>query len=72
MEISGHFKGLRTVSGANAEEGEIVALSVGEEVAAGVGDAVDLVKGVGQIGDARHGHGNNLLLAMHAGDELFR
>jgi hypothetical protein len=44
-------------SGADAEEGEVVALGVGDEVAAGVGDPVDFVEGVGKVGNARRPHG---------------
>ncbi len=41
----------------DAEHGEVVAAGEGEEVAAGVGDAVDLVVAVGEVGDAgRGGH----------------
>lgn len=44
-------------AGADAEEGKAPAMGEGGEVAAGVGDAIDLVKGVGEEGDARWAHG---------------
>jgi hypothetical protein len=47
-------------SGADAEERELVALGVGDEVAAGVGDPVDFVEGIGEIGNAREPHGSTV------------
>jgi hypothetical protein len=43
--------------GSDAEEGKAVPLRVSGEVAAGVGDAVDLVEGIGKVGDAGWVHG---------------
>ena len=44
-------------AGADAEEGKAAAPGEGGEVAGGVGDAVDLVEGVGEEGDAGRAHG---------------
>jgi hypothetical protein len=44
---------LGTISGANAEKGQIAPTGKGFEVSAGVGHAVDFVKRVGKVGDAR-------------------
>jgi hypothetical protein len=41
--------------GADTEERQAMALRVGDEVAAGVGDSVDLVEGVREVGDTRGG-----------------
>lgn len=42
--------------GVNAEKREIATLCVGDEVARGVGDAVDLMEGVREVGDAGRTH----------------
>ena len=47
-------------AGADAEEGELMALGVGGEVAAGVSYSVDFVEGVGEVGYARR-HGTTVL-----------
>ena len=49
--------GGRGGAGADAEEGQAAAVGEGGEVAAGMGDAVDLVERVGEEGDARRAHG---------------
>ena len=48
-----------------------MALRVGDEVAAGMGDAVDLVIGVGEIGNPRRAHGTTVLEEMR-GDRKAR
>ena len=40
------------LAGADTEKGQAAGLGVGGEVAAGVGDAIYLVEGVGKVGDA--------------------
>ena len=45
-------EGLGAVAGADAEEGKIAAAGEGLEMAAGVGDPVDFVEGVGEVGYA--------------------
>jgi hypothetical protein len=42
----------------NTEKGKVMSLGVGDEVAGGVCDAVDLVERVRKVSDARCGHGN--------------
>jgi hypothetical protein len=44
-------------TGADAHEGELMALGIGDEVAAGVGDSVYFMEGIGKIGNAREPHG---------------
>ena len=56
-EFGDLFEGVRTGSGADAEEGQRVALGIGDEVTAGVCDAIDLVERIGEIGYTRHAHG---------------
>ena len=46
---------------ADAEEGQVVALRVGNEVAAGVSYAVYFMEGVGEVGDARRTHWTTVL-----------
>jgi len=55
-EVSGLLEGGGAGAGADAEEREILALGVGDEVAAGVGDTVDFVEGIGEVGDAGVAH----------------
>jgi hypothetical protein len=56
LELAGLLEAGFSFAGADAEEGQVVALCVGDEISAGVCDAVDLVEGVGEVGDARRTH----------------
>jgi hypothetical protein len=60
-ELVGLLEALLAIAGADAKEGEVVALRVGYEVATGVSDAVDLVEGVRKIRYARRRHGTTVL-----------
>jgi hypothetical protein len=61
MELGGVLEVGHAGSGADAEEGQRVPLSVSNEVAAGVGNAVNLVERIGEIGYTGRRHGNTLL-----------
>ncbi len=64
LDGSGCLERLRSIAGADAEEWELFLSGVAHEVSAGVGDAVDFVKRVGEEGDAwRGGHQGQVLLA---------
>jgi hypothetical protein len=56
-------EGLTAVSGADAEEGEILAAGEGFEMAAGVRDAVDFVEGVREVRYSGWAGGHHGLLA---------
>ena len=59
-ELGDVLEGGSAIAGADAEEGELVTLCVGKEVAGGVRYAVDLVEGVGEVSYPWHTHAINV------------
>jgi hypothetical protein len=52
-KLAALMHGLYARAGADAEEGKIMPFGVGNKISAGMCDAVDLVKGVREVGYAR-------------------
>jgi hypothetical protein len=58
-ELAFDYEARLSVAGTDEEEGQVVATDICLELAAGVGDAVDLVERVGKVGDSRYRRGRH-------------